>query len=421
MTSISLINIGTELLNGRIVNTNATEVGARLKAAGFGLSEILTIPDTRTAIQAAVTDGWSQHDVVLITGGLGPTRDDVTKQVLADWWGQPLEEHAPTLAFIRKRYAERGREMNPLTRAQALAPAGCEVIANPVGTAPGLSFAREGKWLVAMPGVPFELTTMLDEQILPRLLRDYDHEYHLTEVLRLRNVSESEIAMQLADLEDQFPPHLSLAYLPRHDGLWLELRATATEATHPQVKQELTQMAHAMAVRFPERLYARNDRPAPELLGEALLQRDETMAVAESLTGGGLAADIVSVSGASRYFLGSVTAYTIPMKLRLLGLSETLIREHGVVSQEVAAAMATAIREQTGATWSLATTGWAEAPDEQTAPGAWIGLAGPNGVDTEWVRLYYRRQVNIQRVVAAALTFALEKVLMQQGKAADFR
>ncbi len=415
MTSISLINIGSELLNGRIVNTNATRIGQMLQEAGFLLGRIVVIPDDPALIRQAVEEAWSQHDVVLISGGLGPTKDDMTKHVLATWWGTPLVEHAPTLAFLYRRYEERGRQMNELTKAQAMAPDGAEVIPNPVGTAPGLGFFRDRRWLVAMPGVPFELFQMMEEQIIPRLCAQYPGLQYLKTVLRLRNVSESEIAIQLLDIEDALPPHFSLAYLPRTDGLWLELKAIASVETEVATRELLQTIAAQMHDRLRVHVYATNDAPLPQLLGEVLQAQEATLAVAESLTGGALASRIVSVSGSSRYFLGSVTAYSPEVKIAMLRVSPAIIKAHTVVSPEVAIAMAEGVKSLLGSVFAISTTGWAEAPDPRTPVGAWIGFAGLGASEAHWVSMSHPRAVVIERVVEQALALALEKVRNATG------
>ncbi len=410
MASIFMINIGSELLNGLITNTNATKVGDLLQQGGYALNGVLMIPDQPERIREAVEDAWTAHDVVLVSGGLGPTKDDMTKHVLADWWGSELVEHAPTLEFLLARYAERGRTMNDLTRAQALVPAGAEVLHNPVGTAPGLGFSRTGKWLVAMPGVPFEMLTMIEGHVLPRLRQLHPSRRLLHAIIRMSNVSESEIAIRIEDLESGLPPHFSLAYLPRTDGLWLDLKAQAAPSEEAAVAEELAQWQAKFVERLP-RVYANNDAALPGLLGQALLATGGTLAVAESLTGGALAARVVSESGASRYFVGSVTAYSPAAKTALLDVPAALIEEKGVVSADVAMAMAAGVREKFGSTFALSTTGWAEAPkDDPNKAGAWIGFSGPNGSEAMWLTHYYRRLVNIERTVEQALVFGLEKI-----------
>lgn len=415
MPNICLINIGHELLNGRITNTNASKLGTMLQEAGYLLSKTVVIPDDPMIITTTVEREWHDHDIVLISGGLGPTKDDVTKHVLAAWWGTELEEHQPTLEFLYKRYHERGREMNDRTRSQALAPVGAEVLHNPVGTAPGLGFSRDGKWLAAMPGVPYELFTMVEGHVIPRLKASFPGKIYLKSVFRMSNVSESEIAIQIEEIEDQFPPFITMAYLPRIDGLWLEIKGETTEADLLNDQAVHEGIVEAIQTKLDGLIYSTTDKPLPVLIGEALVSAAATLSVAESLTGGGLASQIVSVSGASRYFQGSVTAYSPEAKINLLGVSPELIAEKTVVSAEVAMAMAEGVRKKFGTDYAVSTTGWAEAPNEETRPGAWLGYAGPDGVSASWITHYYRRAVNIERTIGQALGMLLQKVTRDDG------
>lgn len=411
MARISLINIGHELLNGRITNTNASRLGQMLQEHGYILARTVVIPDDPELILKTVQEEWATHDVVLMSGGLGPTRDDMTKHVLTGWWGTELVEHQPTLEFLYKRYAERGRAMNQLTKSQALAPKGAEVLHNPVGTAPGLGFSRDGKWLAAMPGVPYELFTMIEGHVLPRLLKDYPGNFFAKRVLRMANVSESEIALELEDIEDHFPEGVTMAYLPRMDGLWLEIKVEGEQEEEGKLTAALDKVADQIRHRMGSRIYAENGDSLPKLLGEAFAGAGQSLSVAESLTGGSLAAEVVSVSGSSRYFQGSVTAYSPEAKIAQLDVPKALISEKTVVSKEVAIAMAEGVRAKFRTDFAISTTGWAEAPDEDTKPGAWIGFSGPNGTDARWITHYYRRTVNIQRTVQQALSMLLQKVM----------
>lgn len=415
MPNISLINIGHELLNGRITNTNASKLGAMLQETGYLLARTVVIPDDPEIITETVEREWQDHDVVLISGGLGPTKDDMTKHVLAAWWGTELEEHQPTLEFLLKRYKERGRDMNARTRSQAMAPIGAEVLHNPVGTAPGLGFSRDGKWLAAMPGVPYELFTMVEGHVLPRLKASFPGKVYLKSVLRMNNVSESVIAIQLEEIEEQFPPFITMAYLPRIDGLWLEIKGETTEKEAKKDQVTHAEIVEKIRLKLEGLIYTTTDKPLPELIGEALVKLGSTLSVAESLTGGGLASQIVSISGSSRYFQGSVTAYSPTAKTNLLGVPAELIAEKTVVSQEVAMAMAAGVKEKFGTDYAISTTGWAEAPDEETKPGAWLGYAGPDGVSAIWINHYYRRTVNIERTIGQALGMLLQKVTTNGG------
>ena len=407
MPAITFITIGSELLRGRIVNTNATEVALLLRRHGFALDRVLTIADTAEAIRQAVTESLRDSEVILLSGGLGPTRDDITKHTLAALSGCPLEWDEPTRVQLAARYAARGRSLNPLTAQQALVPRGWEVLPNAVGTAPGLAWAPEGRWLVAMPGVPFELLHLLEQEVVPRLQARYPTATYGQQVLRLHGITESEAAGRMETLLPELPDALEISYLPRHDGLWIELGLRQVGADGPP--PGLTQAAGAIAQLFGPLCYATDDAPVAALLQEACRSRGLTLAVAESLTGGAIAAAVVEVSGASHFFRGSVTAYATEVKVQTLGVDQALIEQHGVVSAPVAQAMAEGVRRCLGADIGLATTGWAEPSGDEPAQ-AWIGYADAQGQDSLFAALRYPRGVNITRVAQQALIFALKKV-----------
>ncbi|RMG62500.1 MAG: nicotinamide-nucleotide amidohydrolase family protein [Bacteroidetes bacterium] len=409
MPRITFITIGSELLRGRIVNTNATEVALCLRRYGFALDRVLSIADDRAAIQAAVTAERAQAELVLISGGLGPTRDDITKHALAELTGCPLRWDEGLREQLAARYAARGRELNPLTAQQALVPEGWTVLPNAIGTAPGLSWRQDGSWLVAMPGVPFELLHIVEHELIPRLQQAFPAEAFAQRVIRLHGITESAAASRMEQLEADLLAGLEVSYLPRHDGLWIELggRLGGVEAPHT-----LESASRAVADLFADTCYARSDAPVAALFLDACRGRGLTLAVAESLTGGQVAASLVQISGASEVFRGSVTAYDPAVKVQLLEVPAHWIQDPGVVSAPVAEAMAEGVRRLLGADIGLATTGLAE-PDGDRPAQAWIGYADARGRGSEHTYLRYPRTVNITRLAQQALIFALKKVQEQ--------
>lgn len=409
MQDISLITIGAELLKGYIVNTNASNAGLMLREQGFGFHRVLTIDDTPEAIEAAVTNELRHSRVVIISGGLGPTKDDVTKHTLAKWFGSELVMDAETEQQLEDRYARSGRSLNPLTRHQALVPKGCTVLLNELGTAPGMAFPKDGRWVYSLPGVPYEMLNLLEKQVIPHMQTQFSAGVFHRQVLRLAGIPESDLQTRMSALEHRLPAGLDIAYLPRPDGLWLELTTKRTDGNSEAAQLVLDQALPVLREGLQSFIYAEGDRPLPALLGDFLVKKGLTLAVAESLTGGTLAAKIVSVSGASRYFMGSVTAYAVTVKEQLLQLDPALIRAHGVVSAEVAAAMAAGVRRLLKVDLALATTGEAEASREQ--PGqVYIGYADATQTATHHAILRYTRTVNMERAAYYALQFGLKKV-----------
>ena len=409
MSSISLITIGTELLKGRIVNTNAAKAGEILQANGYSLDRVVTIGDTSTAIRENLSKEIQMSDIVLISGGLGPTKDDITKQTLAAYFKTELKWHEPTLAFLEDRYRDRPGTLTELTRRQALVPASCKVIANTMGTAPGMCFALADKLIISMPGVPYEMLTMLELGVLPLIRESFPAGIRLNRVIRLADIPESVAAERMEKIEASLAPEISLAYLPRADGLWLELSVRVPENKRNEAEEALAEAHKSVYQLFKDKAYAMGDTPLPKILGDLLREKKLTIAVAESLTGGALAASIVSISGSSDYFLGSVTAYASRIKTELLKVPADLIDQKGVVSADVANEMASGVRDLLKADIGLSTTGLAEA-DGDIRPHAYLGYADKSGNLARHVHFYYNRNVNIDRATNYCLQWGLKKV-----------
>jgi nicotinamide-nucleotide amidase len=411
MPGISLITIGGELLRGRIVNTNTTAVGKLLRDNGFTLDRNVSIPDYPVIIRDVVEEEMAKSDIVLTSGGLGPTRDDLTKETLAELFDTHLKMHEPSLRSLEARFAARGRSLSERNRQQAMLPAACEAIPNPKGTAPGMLFRKEGKILISMPGVPFEMLNMMTETVIPLLKRELQEEVFLHHTLRLRKVPESKAALQVEAIQDQMAETIDIAYLPRHDGLWLELGVRTKPEGLSQAQSELKDAVALAAAAFGEQVYAEGERSVPEMLGEKLREQELTIALAESMTGGLLAAKVVSVSGSSTYFESSVTAYQVRQKIALLDIPASFFEKHDVVSAEVAEAMAAGVKKLFNTDIGLATTGLAEKDTETNRlPQVWLGFSDANGNSSRHVELYHDRNVNRERAANQALIFALEMI-----------
>ncbi|RMG27802.1 MAG: competence/damage-inducible protein A, partial [Bacteroidetes bacterium] len=286
MTRISFIAIGNELLKGRIVNTNAAEAALLLRQHGYDLNRMLVVGDEASAIAEAVTAELEQQQVVLLSGGLGPTRDDLTKKTLADLFGSRLQLHAPSLQHLKARFAQRKRMLTPRNQQQAYLPHNCEPIPNAKGTAPGMLFKKGKKMLFAMPGVPFELRYMLEHEVIPRIRQVYTPTFIEHRIVRLSHIPESHAADRMAEIEATFDPHLSLAYLPRNDGLWLELSVKVEKGRKDQMLTALNTATARIKAHFTDYVYAEGSDPLEVLVGRFLRQKSLTLAVAESLTGG---------------------------------------------------------------------------------------------------------------------------------------
>jgi nicotinamide-nucleotide amidase len=368
-----------------------------LRQQGFSLDQVVTISDDGEAIRQAVEQAWATHEVVLMSGGLGPTRDDITKHTLAEWFGSSLELHAPTLAYLERRYAERDRVLNARTRDQALAPVGAEVVANPKGTAPALLFAREGKWLIAMPGVPFELLHLVEAEVIPRLKVQFSGEALRQRVFRLSNVSESEVALQMDEVEDQLPAGISIAYLPRADGLWLELNLRCRPEALAAGEIALEKVAEQVQHRFRERIYADTDADLASLVVGRCEAEGYTLAVAEQLSQGQLGIFLSEADESGRVYQGgrllpnfqAVTEW-LP---EIAGEGEARVRQ-----------MARAIRKQHGTTFGLAT--YAEAGARE----ALIAVDSVAGSEMSQMFMLSDAHENRQRAAWQALQLVWKKL-----------
>lgn len=407
---ICYIAVGSELLKGRIINTNLTKVGAFLREQGYDLNKALEIQDTKTAILETLRAELAAHDVVFMSGGLGPTADDITKKTIAEFFGVEMYEHLPTVAWLRQMFDKRGRELTDRNRLQALVPANCEVLPNKMGTAPGMLFRHEGKILVSMPGVPFEMMYLLENEVLPVLQKDFPTAYIQNHILRIWGIFESHLADKIAHIEENFPPEINLSYLPRMDGIWLELTITGEEKNKEALAKTLDFYVSQIRECVSKYIYTEGKMPLEVEINHILRAKKQTLAIAESITGGAIAAKLVSISGASEYLKGSVTAYYTEIKTQVLHVPADLIATKGVVSEEVAIAMAEGVRTLLGADIGLATTGYAEKLENGESPYVCYGYADAT-VTASWQEtFFYTRDLNIQRASERALIGLMQRI-----------
>lgn len=407
---ICYIAIGSELLKGRIINTNLTKIGAFLREQGYDLNKALEIQDTKPAILQALHEELANHDLIIMSGGLGPTADDITKKTIAEFFGVEMYEHSPTVDRLRAMFEKRGRELTDRNRQQALVPTNCEVLTNKMGTAPGMLFRHEGKILISMPGVPFEMMYLLENEVLPILKKTFPTEYIQNHILRVWGIFESHLADKIAHIETQFPPEMNLSYLPRIDGIWLEFTIKGEESNKETLSKTLASFVAQIKTCISKYIYTEGKMPLEEEINHILRKQKRTLAIAESITGGAIVAKLVNISGASEYLKGSITAYYTEIKINVLGISADLIAEKGVASEEVAIAMAEGVRILLGADIGIATTGYSEAPQKGEQPYVCYGYADKNGTDSWRENFFYTRELNIQRATERALIGLIQKV-----------
>ncbi len=416
MTKIALLNIGTELLRGRTINTNAATMGQMLLQAGYALETTLVIHDDGPVITAAITDLLATHDVILVTGGLGPTKDDITKKVLLEMFGGEMVLHAPTLARIEGFLQRLNRPLLELNRQQAFVPSSCTVMENEMGTAPGMAFQVGGKSLVSMPGVPYEMKYLMEHHVKPWLQAQYPVALQHARVVRTAGIAESTIAEKMEAIEGMLDPRIAIAYLPSYDGTKIELKMQGSPAEATEMQGLLSQAQQQVAALLLQYVYSLEDKGPDKLLAEWLLASGKTFATAESCTGGEIAAKLVKFSGISWVLKGGVVAYMPSVKENVLGVRHETIMGKGIVSEEVAREMAEGARRVLGSDYAVGITGIAEAARDaprEDLPQAWIAIAGPGGTQAHHIRMLRDRKVNIEIAAYAALIFALK--CLQQG------
>lgn len=410
---VTLINIGDELLIGQVVNTLAAGIARLLDPHGWSVAETMVIGDNADDIERAVERALSRTDVVITTGGLGPTRDDITKLVLSRHFGDgQLVMDEATLANVREVVERRHLKLNELTALQAMVPSSCRVIQNRVGTAPIMWFERDGKTLVSMPGVPFETLTMLSEAVIPALLEAYPSDDTLARAtLIVTGYSESALAMKIADWETALPACLHLAYLPR-PGL-VRLRIDGRHADGDFIRGEVDRYAASLAALLGDAVKATDDLTPAEILLRECIARGLTVATAESCTGGNIAHELTMIPGSSAAVRGGVVAYANEVKTGVLGVDPAVIERVGVVSREVVEQMALGARRVLGADVAMATSGIA-GPGGAT-PGKPVGtvciaVATPAGVTSARYHFPGARDRVIDRSTMTALIDAVEAV-----------
>lgn len=417
MTSASIVTIGDEILIGQVLDTNSLNLARALEEKGIHVSRMLTIGDNREDIKATLEAETARNAVVITTGGLGPTKDDITKSVLMELSGSKgYVEHPGQLEMVHRILKNRGLDVLPANLQQAMVPDTAEVIVNQLGTAPIMVFRNlpGGGTLYALPGVPHEAVGAIHD-----VLEDICSHQHLGKILHrsimVYGIAESALSAKIAAWEDALPEDIHLAYLPNPlTGIRLRLSCYSGEKADASERME-AQIATLKQL-LGNLVYADADSDLETEVGRLLKKSGKTLSAAESCTGGEIAHLITSVAGSSAYFLGSVTSYAVAVKEKVLGVPSSVIEKHGVVSSEVAAAMAEGVRNLTGSDYAVATTGLAGPSGDGVNPvgTVWIGVAGPHGTST--VSRCYKndRKRNIERFAASALDFlriVLEKEL----------
>ncbi|MBT1690539.1 competence/damage-inducible protein A [Dawidia soli] len=399
-----LLTIGDEILYGQIVDTNAQWMATALAQAGIKVIRKTTVGDQESEILAAFAEAEKRADIVLITGGLGPTNDDLTKPCLAKYFGCELAIHPEALAEVTEFFKSRGRELTGVNIQQAALPVCCDKITNAVGTAPGMWFSRQGKVFVSMPGVPHEMKRMMTDLVIPKLKATFPTPVIHHHVIRTVGIGESFLAEKIADWESSLPPHIKLAYLPSLGEV--KLRLTGIGSSRESLQAETDQLVEVLKTRVGQFIYGYGESPLEVVLGQRLQTLNLTLAVAESCTGGYLSHLITSVPGSSAYFLGSIIPYAYEIKMRQLGVRPETLERYGAVSEETIREMANLVRAKFNTDIGVATSGIAGpggATPEKPVGTVWVAYSDKHQTVTRKLQLSKERDLNIRLASLASL------------------
>lgn len=408
---VEIITIGDEILIGQIVDTNSAWMSVELNKAGFEIVQITSVHDDAAHIVASLDLALERADVVLFTGGIGPTKDDITKQTLSRYFGMQLVFNDEVYKNIEQVLVNRSRAVNELTRTQAFVPDGCTVIQNRVGTAPVTWFEKNGKVIVSMPGVPNEMKHIMSTEVIPRLSQRYKTPTIIHKNVIVQGYPESALAMKIADWENALPADIHLAYLPNYGIIKLRLSGVSEDplALEFSINQQIAGLTEILA----DAIVAYDDTPVEEMIGNLLTTKGMTLSTAESCTGGFIAHKITTVPGSSKYFKGSVVSYSNEVKVNVLNVLSDDIQLYGAVSRQVVEQMADNVRKLLKTDYALATSGIA-GPDGGTAEKpvglVWISVSSPKGVVSREFKFGNVRIQNIERTAQTAMLMLKEVI-----------
>jgi nicotinamide-nucleotide amidase len=399
-----LLTIGDEILYGQIVDTNSQWMSVELNKVGIKVIRKTTVGDIEEDMLTAFAEAEKRADIILITGGLGPTSDDLTKPLLAKYFNCGLQMNEEALAEVTEFFTSRGRELTEINRQQAALPTACEKITNPIGTAPGMWFNKGDKVFMSMPGVPHEMKRMMTEQVIPRLTKKYELPIIHHKVIRTIGIGESFLAEKIADWEEALPPHIKLAYLPSLGEV--KLRLTANGNSLSQLQAETNELTETLKESIGQFIYGFGEDPIEVVVGNMLREKKLTLSIAESCTGGYLSHLITSVPGSSEYFLGSMIPYDYQIKMRQLGVKPETLEKYGAVSEPTIIEMANIVRAKFNTNIGVATSGIAGpggATADKPVGTVWIAYSDKHQTVTKKLQLSKDRMLNIKMASTAVL------------------
>lgn len=414
MSKAVILTIGDELLIGQTVDTNSAWMGEKLSSLGIDIIEKIAVSDTRNGIISGLERAIEKADVVLITGGLGPTKDDITKKVMAAYFGMDMRFDEPTYERIIKLFERWGRPTTPAHRDQCYMPAGASILENKMGTAPGMLFNEMNTLIISMPGVPYEMKYIMENSVLPLLANSFTEQKIVHHTILTAGEGESRIAEKISDVVDRFPEHISIAYLPNLGAVKLRLTAKGTD--EEKLRSEVLSFANELEIILGDLVYGYDKETLSSSIGKIATTKRLTIGTAESSTGGMVGSKIVETSGASAYFQGSVTAYSDELKQKLLGVKEETLKKYGAVSEETVKEMVIGGQTVLDVDVVVAISGIAGpngGTEKKPVGTIWIACGNDSKIDTLKISAGKNREKNIEYASNYALN-VLRKFLKAQ-------
>jgi len=411
-----IITIGDEILIGQILDSNSKWIAEELNKIGISVYQITSIQDNKQHILKALSEAQSNCDIVILTGGLGPTKDDITKLTLAEYFNDKLVLNEDIAEQIKAMFAKINYPFTEVNKNQALMPTKCTPLKNELGTAPGMWFEESGKVVISLPGIPYEMKGLLQISVLPKLTKSFHLPFIVHKTILTYGLGESMLAERIEDWENNLPSFISLAYLPSFGKVRLRLTAKGInkeilEVSISNVVQRLTNLISEFIVGYSE------DETIEVAIGKLLTKKKQTLATAESCTGGNIAKMITLIPGASNYFVGSIVAYQASIKINELNVDAALIEKYSVVSSQVAEAMAKGLQRKFKTTYAIATTGNAgpttDTTDENVGT-VFIAIATPSKVYSETFFFGKPREKVIERTSNKALEMLQKEILKNE-------
>ncbi len=407
-----VITIGDELLIGQVIDTNSAWIGQELNKIGLEIVQKTAISDSREHIIAALDSAKTRAKIILMTGGLGPTKDDLTKYTLAQYFNCGFRTDEKVKQHVVDIFKRFNRPILDINLQQADVPEICETIFNELGTAPGMWFEVEGRIYVSMPGVPYEMKAMMQNFVLPRIKKLGEHQHIIHKTLVSVGIGESFLSKKIEAIENSLPPHVKLAYLPNYNIV--RMRLTAKGADKAKLQQEIDTFTKEIYGKVGEYIAIDEDTPMQEVVGRLLKKTNKTIATAESCTGGFIAHLLTSIAGSSAYYKGSVVSYDNNVKVEQLGVEQNILDTVGAVSQETVEQMAVGVKRKLKTDYAVATSGIAGpggGSEEKPVGTVWISVAKEGKVESKKYKFHGTRQAIIERSAIMALDMVRKLIL----------